>query len=109
MRRVLAMVVSAAVALVVLEGGADARRMSDVAPAACAKSWATAVDGNWSDGAKWSPAGVPTSSDNVCITVDGTYTIASELTASAASLTLGGSTGTQSLNVQGHGNSGNTV
>ena len=42
----------------------------------CTKSWAKAVSGNWSNANDWSPAGVPTNTDNVCIAVDtANYTV----------------------------------
>ena len=57
--------------------------------ASCTKSWTAAADGLWSDPAKWTPAGVPTSTDDICITVDGNYTVTLEGAGSAASVTLG--------------------
>ncbi|MGH9867979.1 MAG: MopE-related protein [Candidatus Polarisedimenticolia bacterium] len=63
------------------------------------KSWANPVSGNWGDAGNWSPEGVPTSADDVLITQDGDYTVTVNDTAAARSLTLGGTTGTQTLTV----------
>jgi hypothetical protein len=66
----------------------------------CTTSWASPVDGNWSDGSNWT-AGAPTSSSVACITVSGTYTVTAgpynPSEASVSSLVLGGETGTQTL------------
>jgi hypothetical protein len=67
----------------------------------CTRSWAGAASGSWSDPSMWSPAGVPTASDDVCITLDGTYTVTGTGSLSAASLTLGGASGTQTLLLSG--------
>ena len=64
-----------------------------------AKTWANPVSGNWSDPSNWSPAGVPTSSNDVCIKAAGSYTITVDAGASAGTLQLIGSTGTQTLDV----------
>ena len=37
----------------------------------CTKRWAAPVDGLWADAANWMPPGVPSASDDVCITVEG--------------------------------------
>ena len=58
--------------------------------AGCTKTWAAPVSGNWEDGANWSPTGVPTSSDDVCISVPGTYAVTGGYYESAGALTLGG-------------------
>src|SRR5215472_11248825 len=67
----------------------------------CTKSWGSAVDGNWSDGTKWLPAGSPSSGDDVCIVVDGTYTVTLNVNGATQALTLGGTAGTQKLDVPG--------
>jgi hypothetical protein len=82
--------------------------------ATCTKTWNTGV-GDWGVAANWTPSGVPTSSDNVCITNPGTYTVTMAPTDSGAvaSLTLGAPTagdGTQTLSVVGQSNlSGSTT
>jgi hypothetical protein len=45
------------------------------AQAACSKFWSTAVSGYWGDPERWTPYGVPEPTDDVCITLDGTYTV----------------------------------
>ena len=86
-----AAVVAAAFALGPSPAGA-ARASS----AACTTSWASATSGLWNDATKWS-AGVPDAADDACITVDGDYTVTLEGAGSAHSLTLGATTGTQTL------------
>jgi hypothetical protein len=82
--------------------------------ATCTKTWIAGV-GYWGVASNWSPAGVPTSSDSVCITNPGTYTVTMAPTdsGSVASLTLGAPTpggGTQTLSVVGQSNlSGSTT
>ena len=68
---------------------------------ACTKSWASAVDGSWSDGTKWLPAGSPSSGDDVCIVVNGTYTVTLNVNGATNAFTLGGTTGTQKLDLPG--------
>ena len=57
-------------------------------PPGCTKGWAAEVDGFWSDETKWTPAGVPTATDDVCLTGGG-YTVTVEGTQSAGSVTVG--------------------
>ena len=68
----------------------------------CTDSWKKAASGMWSVAANWSTGVVPTSSANVCIKVAGTYTVTLTGTESANTLTLGGSSGTQTMDVQGN-------
>src|SRR5207245_6939954 len=49
----------------------------------------------------WTPAQVPTSADDVSIILAGTYTVTVDVAASVNSLTLGGSSGTQTLAIGG--------
>jgi hypothetical protein len=66
---------------------------------ACTKTWGSS-SGSWSDPTAWSPSGVPTNTDDVCITASGTYTVTLPPEGGqAASLTLGGSSGTQTIDV----------
>ncbi|MFL5822682.1 MAG: Ig-like domain repeat protein [Solirubrobacteraceae bacterium] len=73
--------------------------------AACDTSW-TGLGGNdsWYTAGNWS-SGVPSSSTNACITLAGTYTVVinpvGHPQAEAESLTLGGATGTQTVEIQG--------
>ena len=69
-------------------------------PSPCTKTWASAVSGNWSDASMWSPVGVPSSSDTVCITNDAaSYTVTVDTSAVAGSLLVGGKAGTQTLDI----------
>jgi len=75
---------------------------------ACTETWTgDAGDGSWNSANNWSPAQVPGNGDAVCITAAGTYTVTLGANgtqvggANIASLTLGGSSGTQTLDVAG--------
>ncbi len=59
--------------------------------------WADSVDGNWSDGTKWSTGTVPGSGDIAYINLDGTYTITMDQNVTLTALVLGAATGTQTL------------
>ncbi|HYI08856.1 MAG TPA: Ig-like domain-containing protein [Thermoanaerobaculia bacterium] len=65
-------------------------------------SWNNAAGGNWGTAANWSPAQVPTSGDEVSITLPGTYTVTVNVAASANTLTVGNATGTQTLSIPGN-------
>ncbi|MCI0567581.1 MAG: right-handed parallel beta-helix repeat-containing protein, partial [Acidobacteria bacterium] len=65
--------------------------------AAAVISWNNAAGGNWGVAANWSPALIPGASDTADITLAGTYTVVLNVTASIASLNLGGASGTQTL------------
>jgi len=62
---------------------------------ACTKTWTAPVSDLWSNAARWTPAGVPTDDDDVCITVDGTYTVTLQGGRVARSLTVGNAQNTQ--------------
>ena len=72
------------------------------AQAACNKTW-TGGSGDWEEASHWTPAGgPPSSSESACITAAGTYTV--QLHAgggNVASLTVGGSSGVQTVEVDG--------
>jgi hypothetical protein len=70
---------------------------------ACDETWNNANGGSWNTAANWTPNAVPSSGQAVCITLPGTYTVALSANGGAniASLTLGASSGTQTLDVQG--------
>jgi large repetitive protein len=55
--------------------------------------------GDWNTAGKWSPAQVPTASDNAWVTNSGTYTVTvpAGTTASVASLTIGSDSGTATV------------
>jgi len=59
----------------------------------------TGGTGNWNAAANWSPAQVPTASDNAWITNNGTYTVTVPVgtTATTGSLVVGGASGTQTV------------
>ncbi|MEZ4416076.1 MAG: DUF11 domain-containing protein [Gemmatimonadota bacterium] len=62
-----------------------------LAPAfSCTRSWAAAVDGDWYDGSRWSPAGAPGPTDNVCIDVAGTYEVTLDYDGLANIVKVGG-------------------
>jgi hypothetical protein len=61
-------------------------------------SWASPTGGDWNTAANWSPAQVPTGSDTVFITNNGTFTVTAASGLSVANLTLGGTSGTQTVN-----------
>ena len=63
----------------------------------CTDSWKNTSGGNFGTAADWSTGSVPSSSDDACITAAGTYTVTDSATYSVHSLTLGGSSGTQTL------------
>ena len=67
----------------------------------CDVSWASAVSGEWGDATKWTGGVVPDTTKKVCITVAGTYTVSVQGGQSAAGVTLGGATGTQTLEIDG--------
>ena len=59
----------------------------------------TGGTGNWNAAANWSPAQVPTASDNAWITNNGAYTVTVPVgtTATSGSLVVGGASGTQTV------------
>jgi hypothetical protein len=79
---------------------AEAQPARQLTPPTCTDSWKTAASGQWSVAANWSTGAVPTSSDNACITVAGTYTVTLTDGYSVSTLTLGGPSGTQTLSIQ---------
>jgi hypothetical protein len=74
---------------------------------ACDETWNNPNGGAWNTATNWTPNAVPTSNQTVCITLPGTYTVILSANgpqasgANIASLTLGASSGTQTLDVQG--------
>src|SRR5688572_27282412 len=65
--------------------------------AAATVIWTNSAGGNWNVAANWSPNQVPTLTNDVFITNNGTYTVIQNVAGNARSLTLGGDTGTQTL------------
>jgi len=67
-------------------------------------AWKSAVSGSWNDATKWSLGHVPTSSEDATISMAGDYTVtANSGYIYSAKLTVGGATGTQTLNINGTG------
>ncbi len=93
--------------LTVALGVATIIALSLLAPAyahasGCTDSWKNAESGSWFTGSNWSNGAPPTSEEEACITVNGTYTVTmtqNSGTVSVQSLTVGGSSGTQTLSV----------
>jgi hypothetical protein len=67
----------------------------------CTDSWTNSKGGSWFTAGNWSK-GVPTSTDEACITENGTYTVEmtqSSSTVTLKALTVGGTSGTQTVAV----------
>ena len=89
--------------------------------ASCTDSWKAPVSGLWGVGANWSDGQIPTGTDDVCITLPGSYTVTlapwsfgtadpNNAGANVHSLTIGvtGGTGTQTLDIAGQGSTSNS-
>jgi hypothetical protein len=78
---------------------------------ACTDEWTNTSGGSWGTASNWSKDAVPGNADEVCITAVGTYTVTLEPYAgelghpangdTVKSLTLGGSSGHQTLDIEG--------
>jgi hypothetical protein len=67
----------------------------------CTDTFTNTAGGSWSTGSNWSKKAAPTSEEEACITENGTYTVTLSATSvSVKSLTIGGSSGTQTLAVE---------
>src|SRR5712672_1339203 len=64
-------------------------------------SWTNTVGGNWSVAANWNPNTVPGSSDNACVTNDGSYTILLDVSVTVSNLTVGSASGIQNFSIGG--------
>lgn len=83
----------AALALLTMLGAAPAR-------AAGCDTWLNTKGGSWTEGANWSTKAPPTSTEEACITEPGTYTVTDNgQNQKVAALTLGGTSGTQTLSI----------
>ena len=73
--------------------------------ASCTDSWENAAGGSWMVGSNWSSGSVPSSGDDVCIEVAGSYTVTLASSVSVRSLMVGNgsNSGTQSLLVTSAG------
>ena len=58
-------------------------------PAICEKNWLYVRDGDWNDASNWLPSGVPSVTDEVCITGVGTYEINIDVQSYADSVYVG--------------------
>jgi hypothetical protein len=68
---------------------------------ACEKTW-VGGSGGWGEEGAWSPSGVPDNQQSVCITAPGTYTVTLPPNGGQAkTLTVGGSSGVQTVDVLG--------
>lgn len=65
--------------------------------------WTNTAGGNWGTATNWSLGTVPAAADTVVIALNGSYTVNVDVSAAFASLVVGGSSGTQTLNVAGPG------
>jgi hypothetical protein len=68
----------------------------------CDKTW-NGGSGDWSVDGNWTPFGVPSSMDTVCITAAGTYTVTLKGSQAAEGITLGAPSGTQTLVLEAGG------
>lgn len=57
--------------------------------------WVSGVNGNWSDGNKWSSGSPPGVSDHARIEADGTYSVTLDVDVVAVSVTVGAASGQQ--------------
>ena len=84
---------------------------SSALAAGCNNEWKEAKDGSWFVASNWSKKAVPNSSQEVCITKSGSYTVTLEPTGlseiSVKALTIGGAEGAQKLAVASSSASGN--
>ena len=71
--------------------------------AGCTNTWTNTAGGSWATASNWSKGTVPSSSDEVCITTNGTYTVVLEPSAGTSvtvkALTIGGTSGSETLAV----------
>ncbi|HEX2015536.1 MAG TPA: Calx-beta domain-containing protein [Solirubrobacteraceae bacterium] len=106
-RRARRRVISALVGAILLALAAPS-----LAGAACTKNWKTAANGAWETASNWQEGAVPNSADDVCIQIDGTYTVTIASGQSVKSLALGALTpgsGPVTLAIIGGTNVGLTI
>ena len=70
----------------------------------CTDSWTNTAGGNWFTAEDWSTGAPPGPEEEACITAPGTYTVTMQQTSTTGtvavrSLTVGGASGTQTLNI----------
>ncbi|HEV3321969.1 MAG TPA: hypothetical protein VG147_07230, partial [Solirubrobacteraceae bacterium] len=67
----------------------------------CTDTFTNTAGGSWSTASNWSKKAAPSTEEEACITENGTYTVTLSATSvSVKSLTIGGSSGTQTLAVE---------
>src|SRR5579884_4141441 len=103
-RRMRLTLVGALVLLGLIGGAAVWSPLSSALPT-CTDSWSNASGGDWWVAGNWSTNAVPVSTDDVCITLSGTYTVTlggptsshagGAASTTVKSLTIGGASGTQ--------------
>ncbi len=64
----------------------------------CTTQWTNGSGGNWSDSGNWSN-GVPTTTDDACVVLEGTYLVSADVDVDVKALTIGGASGAQTLAV----------
>ena len=65
-------------------------------------SWKNAANGNWNLAANWTPGTIPSSADIAQITIAGTYTVLLNSARTLTGLTLGATSGIQTLDINGN-------
>ncbi|MDD1457499.1 hypothetical protein MEN95_21675, partial [Dolichospermum sp. ST_sed7] len=65
-------------------------------------SWKSAANGNWNLAANWTPGNIPSTVDIAQITIAGTYTVLLDNARTLTGLTLGATTGIQTLDINGN-------
>ncbi len=65
-------------------------------------SWKNAANGNWNLAANWTPGTIPSSADIAQITIGGTYTVLLNNARTLTGLTLGATSGIQTLDINGN-------
>ncbi|MBS3029307.1 MAG: SBBP repeat-containing protein [Dolichospermum sp. DET50] len=65
-------------------------------------SWKNAANGNWNLAANWTPGTIPSSADIAQITIAGTYTVLLNNARTLTGLTLGATSGIQTLDINGN-------
>jgi len=95
-----------AATLLLVSVGALARPAGALAAGGCSDSWINSSGGAWDTGTNWSTGSAPGSGDSVCITAAGSYTVVvGNETITVASLTVGGSGSTPTLQIGNNGSS----
>ena len=81
--------------------GATSEPFDIIAPIPVEARWINPAGGLWSVGSNWSTGAPPTSEQSAVIDLTGTYTVTLDVNTTVNGLTLGGSSGVQSLTTSG--------